>query len=136
MLEGGPLGGIASTGPLAKMLHLPPGLANTAQVALHPIALIQRPCCVLTHPGRAISDCIQGQLPWCLSSKHTGIPFVMQMKCSLPSHTCIAFSCSMIYVSQAPMLQCLQMTYGSILNHAVFLRNMGTWLDAIDARNE
>lgn len=62
MLEGGPLGGIASTGPLAKMLHLPPGLANTVQVALHPIAFTQRPCCVPTHPGRAISDCIEGQI--------------------------------------------------------------------------
>ena len=62
MLEGGPLGGIASTSPLVKTLHLPPGLANTAQVALHPIAFIQRPCCVLTHPGRASSDCIEGQI--------------------------------------------------------------------------
>ena len=62
MLEGGPLGGIASTGPLVKTLHLPPGLANTAQVALHPIAFIQRPCCVLTLPGRASSDCIEGQI--------------------------------------------------------------------------
>lgn len=95
-LEVGPLGGIASTGPLAKMLHLPPGRANAMQVALHSLALLQQPCCVLTHPERAISDCNESQSALspvqqayrdsiCLTKKCSLLPY---LPCLLVQHDC------------------------------------------------